>query len=74
MGAGCSWSKISTIPPRWTPSSLRLLPEGDARGPDALDDAVDEVIEKVLEKGGSVVFTDPGTLSLHQQIALILRY
>jgi Bacterial archaeo-eukaryotic release factor family 3 len=55
-------------------SGLRLLPEGAARSPEALDDAVDEVIEKVLEKGGSVVFTDPGTLSLHQQIALILRY
>ena len=55
-------------------SGFRLLPEGAASGPEALDDAVDEVIEIVLEKGGLVVFTDPGTLSVHQQIALILRY
>jgi hypothetical protein len=55
-------------------SGFRLLPEGDARGPQALDDAVDEVIEIVLEKGGTVVFTDPDALGLHQHIALILRY
>ncbi len=39
-----------------------------------LDDAVDEVIEKVLELGGRVVFTDPGTLTKHQRIALTLRF
>jgi hypothetical protein len=39
-----------------------------------MDDAVDEVIEVVLAKGGSVVMVDDGALSIHQQIALILRY
>ncbi|HEV8194350.1 MAG TPA: hypothetical protein VGP82_23105 [Ktedonobacterales bacterium] len=55
-------------------SGIRLLPEGDSQGPQVLDDAVDEVIEAVLEKGGKVVFTEPGTLGMHQRIALILRY
>jgi len=55
-------------------TGLRLLPEGETQGPNALDDAVDEVIEIVLEKKGKVVFTEPGTLGAHQQIALILRY
>jgi Bacterial archaeo-eukaryotic release factor family 3 len=43
-------------------------------GTDVMDDAVDEVIEVVLAKGGNVVIVDDGTLSVHQQIALILRW
>jgi hypothetical protein len=39
-----------------------------------MDDALDEVIEVVLAKGGNVAIVDDGTLSVHQQIALILRY
>lgn len=61
-------------PARIDATGLRLLPGGEAQGPSALDDAVDEVIEIVLEKKGKVVFTDPGTLSGRQKIALILRY
>ncbi len=43
-------------------------------GVDVIDDAVDEIVEAVLAKGGKVLFVDNGTLSLYQQIALILRY
>ncbi len=43
-------------------------------GTEVMDDAVDEIIEIVLAKGGSVEFVDDGALSVHQQIALILRY
>lgn len=43
-------------------------------GTEVMDDAVDEIIEIVLAKGGDVEFVDDGTLALHQQIALILRY
>jgi len=43
-------------------------------GTEVMDDAVDEVIEAVLAKGGNVAIVDDGTLSLHQRIALTLRY
>lgn len=46
----------------------------DPGGTDVMDDAVDEIIEVVLAKGGKVVLVDDGALSLHQKIALILRY
>lgn len=39
-----------------------------------MDDAVDEIIEAVLAKGGNVAIVDDGLLSVHQQIALTLRY
>ncbi|MBV9390052.1 MAG: hypothetical protein JOZ78_26815 [Chroococcidiopsidaceae cyanobacterium CP_BM_ER_R8_30] len=41
---------------------------------EVMDDAVDEIIEVVLAKGGSVAIMDDGALSIHQHIALILRY
>lgn len=43
-------------------------------GTEVIDDAVDEIIEAVLAKGGNVAIVDDGTLSIHQRIALILRY
>lgn len=43
-------------------------------GTEIMDDAVDEIIEAVLAKGGEVAIVDDGSLSEHQQIALILRY
>jgi len=43
-------------------------------GVEVMDDAVDEIIEAVLAKGGEVTIVDDGSLSEHQQIALILRY
>ncbi len=43
-------------------------------GTEVMDDAVDEVIEAVLAKGGEVAIVDDGSLSVHQRIALILRY
>ncbi len=43
-------------------------------GTEVMDDAVDEIIEVVLAKGGNVAIVDDGALSIHQQIALILRY
>lgn len=43
-------------------------------GTEVMDDAVDELIEVVLAKGGRVAIVDDGALSVHQQIALILRY
>ncbi|MEA5508389.1 hypothetical protein VB715_01285 [Crocosphaera sp. UHCC 0190] len=43
-------------------------------GTEVMDDAVDEIIEVVLAKGGDVAMVDDGTLSIHQRIALILRY
>jgi hypothetical protein len=43
-------------------------------GTEVMDDAVDEIIEVVFAKGGKVVLVDDGALSLHQKIALILRY
>ncbi|GAB4369790.1 MAG: hypothetical protein Kow00121_10010 [Elainellaceae cyanobacterium] len=51
---------------------LELVAE--AGGTEVMDDAVDEVIELVLAKGGEVILVDDGALSLHQRIALILRY
>lgn len=45
-----------------------------AGGTDVMDDAVDEIIEAVLAKGGNIAMVDDGSLSAHQQIALILRY
>lgn len=46
----------------------------DPGGTDVMDDAVDEVIEVVLAMGGDVLLVGDETLSLHQRIALILRY
>lgn len=43
-------------------------------GTEVIDDAVDEVMEAVMVKGGSVAIVDDGALSVHQQIALTLRY
>lgn len=43
-------------------------------GVEVMDDAVDEIIEAVLAKGGSVAIVEDGALSVHQHIALILRY
>jgi hypothetical protein len=51
-----------------------LAPAEDVAAPDVIDDAVDEIIEEVLRKQGQVVFVDPGKLTEHQRIALILRY
>ncbi len=46
----------------------------DPTAPDVLDDAVDEVITHALEKGGRVAFVKDGDLSIHDRIALVLRY
>ncbi len=43
-------------------------------GTEVMDDAVDEIIEVVLAKGGKVAIVDDEVLSIHQRIALILRY
>jgi hypothetical protein len=43
-------------------------------GTTVIDDAVDEIIEVVLAKGGRVALVEDGSLSVHQHIALILRY
>jgi len=43
-------------------------------GTEVMDDAVDEVIEAVLAKGGEVAIVNDGALSIHQRIALTLRY
>lgn len=43
-------------------------------GTEVMDDAVDEIIEAVLAKGGKVAIVDDGSLSIHQRIALTLRY
>ncbi|MGH2413272.1 MAG: hypothetical protein ACRDEA_06200 [Microcystaceae cyanobacterium] len=43
-------------------------------GTEVMDDAVDEIIEIVLAKGGDVAIVDDEALSIHQRIALILRY
>lgn len=51
---------------------LELVEESG--GTEVMDDAVDEVIEAVLAKGGNVAIVDDGTLSVHQQIVLVLRY
>lgn len=51
---------------------LKLVEE--AGGTEVIDDAVDEVIEAVLAKGGEVAIVDDGSLSIHQRIALTLRY
>jgi hypothetical protein len=46
----------------------------DPTAPDVLDDAVDEVITHALDKGGRVAFVNDGDLSIHNRIALVLRY
>jgi hypothetical protein len=46
----------------------------DPTAPDVLDDAVDEVITHALDKGGRVAFVRDGDLSIHNHIALVLRY
>jgi hypothetical protein len=46
----------------------------DPTAPDVLDDAVDEVITHALEKSGRVAFVKDGDLSIHDHIALVLRY
>lgn len=51
-----------------------LHPADDPSAAGVIPDAVDEIIETVLRKGGSVVFTDNGTLEKHGRIALILRW
>ena len=51
-----------------------LQPADDPSAAGVIADAVDEIIETVLRKGGSVVFTDNGTLEKHGRIALILRW
>ena len=45
-----------------------------AGGTDVMDDAVDEIIEIVLAKGGKIAIVEDGALSVHQQIALTLRF
>lgn len=61
-------------PARVDESGMHLTPANDPAAPDVLDDAVDEIIEAVLATQGQVVFAEPGQLSEHQRIALILRY
>jgi len=46
----------------------------DPTAPDVLDDAVDEVITQAIDKGGRVAFVKDGDLSIHDRIALVLRY
>ena len=55
-------------------SRINLIPADNPAERGVLDDAVDELIEIILAKGGQVVFTEDGTLELHQRITLILRY
>ncbi|MDP1713131.1 MAG: hypothetical protein Q8L41_00170 [Anaerolineales bacterium] len=55
-------------------TGINLIPADNLAEAGILDDAVDELIETVLSKGGQVVFTEDGTLELHQRIVLILRY
>jgi len=55
-------------------TGINLIPADNLAEPGVMDDAVDELIETVLAKGGQVVFTEDGTLEIHQRIALILRY
>jgi len=43
-------------------------------GTEVMDDAVDEIIEVVLAKGGNIAIVDDEALSIHQRIALVLRY
>jgi len=61
-------------PARLDATGAHLIPADDPTATDVMDDAVDEVIETVLQKQGKVVFVEPGRLSDHQHIALILRY
>lgn len=55
-------------------TGINLIPADNLAERGVLDDAVDELIEITLAKGGQVVFTEDGTLELHQRIILILRY
>ena len=63
-----------------TLSTHRTFPDNrqdqivDPTAPDVLDDAVDEVITQALDKRGRVAFVNDGGLSLHDRIALVLRY
>ncbi|QLE55441.1 hypothetical protein [Nostoc sp. TCL26-01] len=43
-------------------------------GTEVMDDAVDEIIEVVLARGGNIAIVDDEALSIHQRIALVLRY
>lgn len=47
-----------------------ITPEPDVR--ETMDDVVDEVVERVLQRGGRVVFTPKGSLSLHDRIVLLM--
>jgi hypothetical protein len=46
----------------------------DPAAPEVLDDAVDEVITQAIDRGGRVAFVKDGDLSIHDRIALVLRY
>lgn len=46
----------------------------DLSEPNVQDDVVDLVIYEAVERGGRVVFVPPGSLAVHQRIALVLRY
>ena len=39
-----------------------------------MGDAVETIMETILEKNGKIRMVDNGTLTDHDQIALILRY
>ncbi len=53
-------------------NSITLI--NDRGVPGATDDLVDEIAEKVVSTGGSVVFTENGSLHNYNHIALILKY
>jgi hypothetical protein len=57
-----------------TDDGAGMLHTDDPNAPGVIPDAVDELIELVMAKGGQVVFVAPGSLAVHQQVALILRY
>ena len=53
-------------------NSLTLI--NDRGIPGSTDDLVDEIAEKVVSTGGSVVFTENGSLEKYNRIAMILKY
>ncbi|GMV88698.1 MAG: hypothetical protein AMXMBFR81_16290 [Chthonomonas sp.] len=53
-------------------SGALTLQEASEKG--TQDDVVDLVIHEAIERGGRVVFVPPGSLAVHQRIALVLRY
>jgi len=57
-----------------TPDGQNIELVEDSTKPGVIDDLVDEIAETVMLAGGSVAFVEPGKLSDHQKIALILRY